>query len=102
MLLFRALYALFVVALAASPILSVWLSIELGYGRAVLRFFWVGPLISLPLPLMIARLSGDDAYRAFWSYLQSYPGNSKRAILTVWSVTVITTMSVGFVAIWAA
>lgn len=52
------------------------------------RFIWVGPLLSLPIPLLIARAFGAHAYRDYWTYLESFPHNSKTGIQLTWAAVV--------------
>ena len=84
MLLYRALYAAFVVLLAGSPFLSLALANAVNGNPNVWRFIWVGPAISLPLSLLMAKALGQDRYVGYWTYLQSFPKNSKAAIIASW------------------
>ncbi len=48
------------------------------------KFMWVGVGLSLPVTLLGARAFGEQAYRDYWSYLESFPRNSRKGILAAW------------------
>jgi hypothetical protein len=104
MLLNRTLYAATVAMWAFSPVLSIALSDFLGLKFSELdgwEFIWVGPALSLPLSLLVARAFGSRAYFDYWAYLESYPGNTKARILTAWGAVTIFTLVIGVAAMYA-
>lgn len=99
MLIYRALYAAFVVLLAGSPLFSLALANAVDGNLNFWRFIWVGPAISLPLSLSMAKALGHDRYVGYWTYLQSFPNNSKAAIIASWlfvsGLTVLISLAMG-------
>ena len=90
MLLNRTLYIAFVTMLALSPVLSIILSDLAGLAFNEFAFIWVGAGLSLPLSLLGARAFGEQSYRDYWAYLESFPGNTRTGILACWiGVTVL-------------
>lgn len=85
MLLNRVLYFVFVMFLAFSPLLSLYLSDLGGAKVSMWAFMWVGVGLSLPLSLLGARVFGEQSYYGYWAYLESFPGNSKKRILIAWA-----------------
>ena len=99
MILNRALYVVFVGLLAFSPVLSIILSDAFGYPVGDvdwIRFLWVGPGLSLPATLAVARLMGRNHYSAYWDYLESFPGNSRRTIIAMWATLTVIMAAFGF------
>ena len=97
MLIYRALYAAFVVLLAGSPCLSLAIASALGGDLNFWKFIWIGPVASLPLSLSVARALGPDTYAGYWNYLQSFPNNSKGAIIASWTIISGLTIALGLV-----
>lgn len=95
MLIYRALYVAFVALLAGSPFLSLVLASVVGGDLNYWRFIWVGPVISLPLSLAIAKALGPDRYAGYWIYLQSFPNNPKWAIIASWAIVSGLTLAIG-------
>ncbi len=98
MFIYRALYTLFVLMLATSPVISLLiasLADDAGRHPTMLKFLWVGVGLSLPLPLLIANLGGSQTYAGFWTYLESFPHNSKKVILTSWLLAFGATALIG-------
>lgn len=95
----RILYAVFVILLASSPALSLYITGLTGAefdGRGFWQFLWVGPTLSLPISLLAARSFGQKAYLGYWSYLQSFPNSSKTRILLAWATVAVATLIIGF------
>ena len=104
MVLNRTLYAIFVGLLAFSPLLSLMLSDAFGRpigGADWLTFMWVGIALSLPSTLVAARLAGTMRYSAYWDYLESFPGNSKRTIIAAWATGTVIMTAIGLAALFA-
>jgi hypothetical protein len=99
MVLNRTLYAVFVGLLGFSPVLSVILSDAFGYPIGDvdwIRFLWVGPALSLPATLAVARLARRERYSAYWDYLESFPGNSRKRTTAAWATLTMVMAVVGF------
>lgn len=92
MILNRLLYAVFVGLLAFSPLLSLTLSDDLNWAR----FLWVGPALSLPVTLAVARLAGRDEYCAYWDYLESFPISSKATTIAAWGAVTVLAAAISF------
>ena len=86
MQLYRMLYAVFVVLLASSPALSAGISGLLDTPVSLFKYIWVGVAFSLPVSLMLAKLVGPHSYVGYWSYLESFPGNSRPAVIAAWAI----------------
>lgn len=102
-LLNRILYVAFVALLALSPILSLIISDLVGLKSDELNFWpflWVGPVLSLPLTLLVARAFGPEVYLRYWAYLESFPYNSKAVIMLSWAGIVGFTSVIGIVTIF--
>ena len=97
MLIYRALYVTCVALLGGSPVLSLALASAVGGELNYWRFIWVGPVMSLPLSLAIAKALGPDTYAGYWTYLQSFPYNSKRTIIASWAAVSGLTLAIGLV-----
>lgn len=97
----RILYAVFVILLASTPVLSLYITGLRGSefdGRGFWQFLWVGPTLSLPISLVAARSFGQKAFLSYWSYLQSFPNSSKIRILLAWTTVVGATLIIGVAA----
>jgi len=106
MLLNRTLYVVCVAFLAFSPVLSLFLADLLEFNFAQSdpgwKFMWVGVGLSLPVTLLGARAFGEQAYRDYWSYLESFPRNSRKGILAAWGGMTVFTLAIGIASFWAA
>ena len=92
---YRVLYVAFVALLAGSPFISLVVANVVGDDLNYWRFIWVGPVVSLPLSLAIAKALGPDRYAGYWAYLQSFPNNSRRAIIASWAIVSGLTLAIG-------
>ena len=97
MQLYRSLYVVFGVLLAGSPVLSGCISGSVDTSVSLWRYIWVGISLSLPLPLLLARLMGLHHYLGYWSYLESFPGNSKKAIVVIWLIATTSALALSIV-----
>ena len=88
----RLLYAFFVVLRAGSPALAVVLSDTFLGSPEIWPFLWVGVASSLPASLLAARIVGVAGYQRYWSYLESFPGNTRGRIVMMWAL--VTAMTV--------
>lgn len=100
MLLNRALYALFVALLATSPIVSVGLSAIFLGKLSLWSFLWVGVALSLPVTLVAAKAFGEGTYIGYWAYLETFRGNSKTLIITLWATVTAAAVLIGVGSIW--
>ncbi|GMU68018.1 MAG: hypothetical protein AMXMBFR37_03510 [Steroidobacteraceae bacterium] len=94
-------FAVFVIVLAASPIIGALFAIDIGVEfspRVALCFSWIGIAAALPLSLLVARLFGTHSYAAYWSYLETSAKIPRRKFLLIWFTISIVAFVLGMLA----
>jgi len=93
-------FAIFVVSLACSPIISLYLSglwgLKLGT-CSLLAFAWAGAAISLPLSLLCARAFGSGTYGTYVAYLERSGRAKMQVIWAIWVVVSTILLAYGIV-----